>query len=175
MMPSTSGLFLSIITETGQFMYIMESHFAGSNVTNCVIINEDEVLCSIQDDEVCKLVILHLDTKEEKIVIQPEREIYFLDIVAIPGISSFFVMHTGRGIHLIDADHQKTYDLCHNEQNNFNVCRSLSVQQIDQEDPEQGFWIAQIDNGTAHQMQVKSFDFKSNFIQALKNLHSKTQ
>ena len=127
LMPSTRGLFLSIITEEGQFMYIMESHYPGSNVTNCVIINEDEVLCSIQDDEVSKLVILNLDTKEEKLIIQPENEIYFLDIVPIPGVSEFFIMHTGRGIQLIDAPHQKTYDLSLTEQNNFNVFRSLAV------------------------------------------------
>jgi len=63
-MPSSGGLFPCILTDDGMFMYLMQSHFLDINVTNCVVINVDEVLCSLQHEDWNKLVILNLDTLE---------------------------------------------------------------------------------------------------------------
>lgn len=54
-------------------------------MTNACIINEDEVLIAIQDEKSGKLVILNLDTRQEKIIISPDT-VYFLDIVRIPSL-----------------------------------------------------------------------------------------
>jgi len=71
-----------------------------------------------------------LDTKEEKVIIAPEAAVYFLDICKIPGShggSNFYVLHTGKGIQLVNAEKRKAYDLATNTQTNFNVCRSICV------------------------------------------------
>ena len=60
--PTTNGLYCCMVTEQGQFMYNMESFYEGVNVTNSVIINEDELLCSLETEEWKKLVILNLET-----------------------------------------------------------------------------------------------------------------
>ena len=62
-------------------MYCMESFYEGYNVTNAVVVNEDEMLISYSSQEgQTKLVILNLDTKEEKIMIHPDSAAYFHDI-----------------------------------------------------------------------------------------------
>ena len=46
-------------------MYCMESFYEKENVTHCMMINEDEMLISLQN----KMVILNLDTRAEKNVL----------------------------------------------------------------------------------------------------------
>lgn len=58
----------------------MESYYDGINVTNAVVINEDELLISTLNEGQNKLVILNLETKEERIVIAPEAAVQVLDI-----------------------------------------------------------------------------------------------
>ena len=160
----------------------MQSYYEGANVTNSVFINEDEMLVSLElyedDDSWHKLVILDLDTSEEKIVISPEAAVNILDICRIPcgeGESPYFIMHTGKGLQLVNPAKQRSYDLAQNVQTNFNVCRSIAVVPIDPEDLDQGFWLGQIDNGASMQQVVKAFDFKADFIASLKGLASKAQ
>ena len=80
----------------------------------------------------------------------------------------FFVMHTGRGVMLINAEKRKTYVLAQNEQVNFNVCKSIAVQPKDAENPDEGFWLAQIDNGNGVQQMIKAFVFDTDFMEGLK-------
>jgi len=123
----------------------MESYYDGQNVTNATVINEDELLLSLFMEGRNKLVILNLDTKEEKVVIAPDQAVCFLDICKIPGNpggGNFYILHTGKGIQLVDTETCKAYDLAVNEQTNFNVCKSICVQAIDPNDPDQGFWLA---------------------------------
>lgn len=84
----------------------MESYYEGSNIINAVVINEDELLLSFYtfDDEsgksVSKLVILNLETKEEKMMIDLKSTQVF-DICSLPGHpggGKFFILHTGKGI-----------------------------------------------------------------------------
>ena len=66
-----------------------------------MVINEDELLISLFVEGQNKLVILNLDSKEEKVVIAPEQAVYFLDICKVPGNpggGNFYIMHTGKGI-----------------------------------------------------------------------------
>ena len=75
-------------------------------MTNACLINEDEVLCAIQDERSGKLVIVNLDTRQEKIIISPDT-VYFLDIVRIPSFddqSPFFILHTGKGIQIVNTE-----------------------------------------------------------------------
>ena len=97
-------------------------------MTNSVLINEDELLVSLQKDEWCKIVILNLDTQTEKVIIEPENAVYCLDMAKVPqidGMPPYFIMHTGKGLTLVNAEKRKTYDLAQNNQTNFNVCRSI--------------------------------------------------
>ena len=99
-------------------MYCMESYYEGMNVTNAVQIDEDEMLVSIIENDtdmrVCKI---HLDTREETIIIPAADNYYVLDISLIPFsvddscYSSLFLMHTGKGIVLVNAVKGKTYML----------------------------------------------------------------
>ena len=152
--PTTNGIFISVIYPTGDFAYCMESYYDGINVTNALVLNEDELLLSTLHEGQNKLIILNLETKQERIIISPEAAVYFLDICKIPGSPggcNFYILHTGKGIQLVNAEQQKAYDLATNVQTNFNVCRSICIQSIDPEDPSQGFWLAQIDNGVTMQ------------------------
>lgn len=82
-------------------MYNMESFYEGINVTNSVIINEDELLISLQTEKWNKLVILDLETREEKVVIEPSNAVDILDICRIPcneGEAPYFILHTCKGI-----------------------------------------------------------------------------
>ena len=162
----------------------MEVYYEGFNVTNSVFIDEDHMLVSLEhyeeetEDEWHKLVILDLDTREEKVVIEPEAAVNILDICRIPSgedENPYFIMHTGKGLQLVNPVKRKSYDLAQNAQTNFNVCRSMSVVPIDPEDLDQGFWLCQIDNGASMQQVVKAFDFKADFIASLKGLASKAQ
>ncbi len=120
-LPSTNGLYLCVLTPTGQFMYCMESYYEGINVTNAVQIDEDEMLVSIiENDTQMKVCKIHLDTREETIIVPATDNFYVLDISLIPFstddscFSSFFLMHTGRGILLVNAVKGKKYMLSQN-------------------------------------------------------------
>ena len=43
----------------------------------------------------------------------------------VEGMPPYFIMHTGKGLTLVNADIGKTYDLAQNNCTNFNVCRSI--------------------------------------------------
>ena len=179
LMATTNGLYIAIVTEEGQFMYCMESFFKGSNVTNCVIITVDEVLCSIQKEQENRLVIVNLETQTELTIINAENAVYYIDMAKIPhneGDPAYYLMHSGRGISMLDSEKKTEYQLALNNQFNFNVCRSLSLQPVDSSDCDQGFWLAQIDNGmesAADKMHIQAYKFKPEFMQGLRNLHLK--
>ena len=67
-------------------------------MTNCKLINEDEMLVALQN----KVVILNLDDKPEQVVLEPESGSAFLiDMSKIPlnpGSEPYFILHTGKGI-----------------------------------------------------------------------------
>ena len=136
-LPTTDGLYVCMITQTGQFLYSMESYYEGLNVINALVINEDELVLSffqIEDNEsLNKVVIFNLETKQEKMVIDLKSAQIF-DICTIPGNpggEKYFMMHTGKGIQLVNSEKRKTYDLVHCKLSDFNVCKSISVQAMD--------------------------------------------
>ena len=172
--PTTNGVFFSVLTPEGSFMYCMEQYYDNTNVTNAVHIGGDELLLSLQTDTENKLVILNIETKEERVVIEPQNGTYILDICKIPSLTTdehpFFIMHTGKGIQLVSSATQKAYDLAYNNQTNFNVCRSIQVIPLNGDDPEEGFWLVQIDNGGMVQT-VKAYIFNENFMAGIKQLN----
>ena len=48
--PTTNGLYECTLNDDGQFVYAFVSFFNGINVTNSILINEDELLVSLQTD-----------------------------------------------------------------------------------------------------------------------------
>ena len=96
------------------------------------------------------MVILNLDTHAERVIITPDIGVYCMDICKIPqteGMDPYFIIHSGKGLTLINVRKGKTYDLAYDDQENFNVCRSIQVMEIEPGNPDAGFWLAQIDNG----------------------------
>ena len=79
-------------------MYCMESFYEKENVTHCMMIDEDEMLISLQN----KMVIFNLDTRAEKNVLQAESGMsFFFDMIKIPqvpDVDPYFILHTGRGV-----------------------------------------------------------------------------
>ena len=72
-LPSTEGVYMAVITPDGNFIACMgEEYYPGVNVSNAVILNEDEMLLSIQEEAASRLVIINLDTKQETVIIQPD-------------------------------------------------------------------------------------------------------
>ena len=82
-------------------MYTMESWYEEISVTNSIVVNEDELLLSLHTEEWDKLVIFNLETRQEKIIVEPESAVYFIDLRAIPRNPDFpfyFIAHTAKGI-----------------------------------------------------------------------------
>ena len=99
--PTTRGMFQCALTPQGQFMYTMESFYEGISVTNSYCVSEDEMLLSLHTEEWDKLVILNLDTRQEKVILEPESAVYFIDLAAIPREPDFpfyFIAHTAKGL-----------------------------------------------------------------------------
>ena len=109
--PSTNGLYQCVVTPQGHFMYCMESFYEGKNVMNCKMIDEDQMLVCLQE----RMIILNLDTRAEKIVLEAESgTAFFIDMCKIPqnpGTNPYFIVHTGRGVQLVNAKLGKCYDL----------------------------------------------------------------
>ena len=62
-------------------MYCMESFYVKQNVTHAMMINEDEMLIALEN----KMVILNLDTREEKNVLEADSGLaFFFDMCKIP-------------------------------------------------------------------------------------------
>ena len=176
--PTTNGLYELSLNDDGQFVYAFVSFFNGTNVTNAIFINEDEMLVSLQTGQENKMVIFNLDTHVSKVIIDPENGVYCMDICKIPqtqGMDPYFIIHSGKGLTLINVRKGKTYDLAFNDQENFNVCRSIQVMEIEQGNPDAGFWLAQIDNGVVQSgenpddrgQKIKAFDFDAAFMSNL--------
>ena len=144
----------------------MESYYEGCNVTNALQIDDDEMLVSIiENDTEMRVCKINLDTRNETMIIPPQDKVLVLDISLIPfsedaaSKNAFFLMHTGKGIFLVNAIKGKKYLLAQNEQSNFNVCKSIAVESLEADDPSQGFWLCQIDNGLEMQQMIKAFLF----------------
>lgn len=79
-----------MLNDFGDFLWNMESFYVGDNVTNAVVINDNELLLSLHSGtednrNKNKLVILNLETKKEDTIIDEENSVYFLDVCKIPG------------------------------------------------------------------------------------------
>ena len=119
-----------------------------------------------------RLVQINLDNRQEILVVAADSgSAYFIDMCKIPsnpGEPTFFILHTAKGIQLVNTDKHKCFDLTLDQQAEFNVCSSLSIVPIDEQDLEQGFWMCQIDNSSSGTQIIQAFDFDARFIQGLK-------
>ena len=55
------------------------------------------------------------------------------------------------------------------------VCKSVTTSLIDEDDPDRGFWLANIDNTNPFAPEIKCFDFNNQFIEGLRNISQKVQ
>ena len=79
-------------------------------------------------------------------------------------------MHEATGLYLIDPLNKKSYTLRYDANSNFNTCRSVATELIDGDDPERGFWMANIDNTNPFSPEIKVFDFDNKFITELRKI-----
>ena len=115
-----------------------------------------------------------VDVEEDKteLIIDHERSIYAFDLEKVPmsGEDIFFILHLNTGLELIDLSNKKEYSLRMDSNENFGVCRSVATSLINDEDPDRGFWLANIDNTNPFAPEIKVFDFNSKFIEELRNM-----
>ena len=115
-----------------------------------------------------------VDVDEESIesIFERKDTIYAFDLEKIPGTGEdvFFIMHTGTGLDVIDPVNKKNYKLRYDDNANFNTCRSVALALIDDENPEAGFWMANIDNTNPFSPEIKVYDFDNKFITELQKI-----
>ena len=73
---------------------------------------------------------------------------FAFDLKKVPGTgdNAYFILHTQKGLSLIDPDNKKSYELRYDDNTNFGTCKSIALTLIDDDEPERGFWLANIDN-----------------------------
>ena len=84
---------------------------------------------------------MNAETKAEIVIIQPDSDLYILDICQIPTNPHFFLLHTGNGLVLVNTHKYKTYQLAADKESNFQVCHSLTMAPFDPSFPDLGFWL----------------------------------
>ena len=142
-------------------------------MTNAQIIKDDLLLCSINDqDGISKLMTVDVDEEKEELLIDAKEPKCAFDLQKIPGTGedAYFVLHLANGLFLIDPLNKKSYTLRYDDNSNYDTCRSIATELIDDEDPERGFWMANIDNSNPFSPEIKVFDFDNKFITELRRI-----
>lgn len=167
-----------MLTAEGELQIADESYFKGCNVTNCEVIVGDLLLCALNDEDgISKIMTLNVEDESVDIVIDHGKEVYAFDLERVPGGGEnvFFILHLNTGLELIDPMSKKSYNLRMDKNENYGVCRSVTTSLIDDEDPDRGFWLANIDNTNPFAPEIKVFDFNSQFMEGLKNISTKVK
>ena len=170
---TTNGLFSGMITADGEIQVTDDAFFKDCNVTNACIIKEDLLLCTLNDPEgISKIMTVDVDEETTELIIEKKENVYAFDLEKIPGTGEdvFFIMHSGQGLYLIDPINKKSYNLRYDDNSNFNTCRSVALALIDDENPESGFWMANIDNTNPFAPEIKVYDFDNKFITELQKI-----
>ena len=125
-------------------------------------------MTSLNVDSLCNLKELIIDQKES---------VYAFDLEKVPGTGddAYFIMHTGKGLSLIDPANKKIYDLRFDDNTNYNMCQSISLTLVDDENPDRGFWLANIVNTNPFAPEIKVFDFNEEFIAHLRQTSEKVK
>ena len=120
---------------------------------------------------------VNIEDETVDLVLDHGKELYAFDLERMPTGEEdcFFILHLSTGLDLIDPINKKRYNLRIDNNENFGVCRSVATARIDDEDPDQGFWLANIDNTNPFAPEIKDFDFDSRFVQELRNISGKVQ
>ena len=153
-----------MITQEGEIQIADEVYFQGCNITNAEVIQGDLVLCTLNDEEgISKIMTVDLENEMSELVLDHGKELYAFDLERIPGGGEdyFFILHLSNGLELIDPINKKSYNLRMDKNENFGVCKSVATSLIDDEDPDRGFWLANIDNTNPFAPEIKVFDFNA--------------
>ena len=120
------------------------------------------MICSLNDEEgISKIMMVDVENEMSEVVIDHGKDLYAFDIEKMPcsGEHNFFILHLSTGLELVDPNNKKTYNLRMDQNENFGTCRSVATCLIDDEDPDRGFWLANIDNTNPFAPEIKVFDF----------------
>ena len=162
-----------MLTEEGELQKSTDVFFKDNDVTNAEIIKDDLLICTINDqDGISQLMTVNVDEDKTELIIDQKENKCAFDLTKIPGTGedAYFIMHTGTGLFLIDPLNHKSYTLHYEEDENFNICRSVATELIDDNEPERGFWLANIDNSNPFYPEIKVFDFNNKFITELRKI-----
>ena len=162
-----------MITQEGEIQIVDEAYFKGCNITNAEIIQGDLILCTLNDEDgISKIMTVNVEDETCDLVIDHGKELYAFDLEKVPGGEEdyFFILHLSSGLDLIDPINKKSYNLRMDKNENFGVCRSVATSLIDDEDPDRGFWLANIDNTNPFAPEIKVFDFNAKFIEGIRNV-----
>ena len=136
-----------MITTEGDIQIADEVFFKGCNVTNCEVIEGDLMLCTLNDEDgISKLMTVNVETEEVDLVLEQGKDLFAFDLEKVPcsGEDHFFILHQNTGLDLIDPINKKSYNLRLDKNENYGVCKSVTTRLIDDEDPDRGFWLANI-------------------------------
>ena len=153
---------MAMLTAEGEIQIAEEAFFKGCNVTNAEIIQGELLICSLNDEEgISKIMMVDVENEMSEVVIDHGKDLYAFDIEKMPcsGEHNFFILHLSTGLELVDPNNKKTYNLRMDKNENFGTCRSVATCLIDDEDPDRGFWLANIDNTNPFAPEIKVFDF----------------
>ena len=106
---------------------------------------------------------VNVEDETTDMIIDHGKELYAFDLDKVPGGGEdyFFILHLSSGLELIDPINKKSFNLRMDNNENFGVCRSVATTLIDDEDPDRGFWLANIDNTNPFAPEIKVFDFNA--------------
>ena len=170
---TSKGLYTCMITAEGELQTEEAVFFKDSNVTNACLIKGDKFLCTLNDQEAgYKLVTVDVEEETTDVLIEKAELQFSFDLEKIPGTGEdvYFILHQGDGLYLIDPLTKKSYQLRQDDNLNFSTCKSVALALIDDDEPERGFWVANIDNTNPFAPEIKVFDFNNQFITELRKL-----
>ena len=154
-----------------------DEFFKGCNVGNAALIKDGYLLCALNDEDgISKLMTVDLDADKDhktELVLDQNEEFNSFDLDKVPGTGddAYFILHQAQGLYLIDAINKMSYVLSYDDMDSANQsCRSVAVANIDDEDEERGFWLANIDNSNEETPEIKVFDFDNKFITELRKI-----
>ena len=122
---TSNGLYIAMLTNEGEMQATDDVFFKDNNVTNTAIIKDDLILCTVNDAEgISKLMTVDVDEETTELIIDQKESVYAYDLEKVPGTGddAYFIMHTGKGLSLIDPANKKSYDLRFDDNTNYNMC-----------------------------------------------------
>ena len=130
------------------------------------------MLCALNDEDgVSKILTVNITDGTTEEIIDQKEKIYTFDMEKVPGTEeNYFIIHQSTGLSLIEPSTKRISSLRIDSTPQFNTCNSVALTLINDEDPSEGFWLANIDNQIPNSPVISCFDFDAAFMSELKKL-----